>query len=63
MHMYGAAGEHVHTLAVPANGSRIADIAWDGNGAQLAIIIGSHVYFAVVRPQHLWSCYSDIHVR
>lgn len=54
---YDPFGQHLRSLRVP--GSRIEALAWEGSGLRVCLAVGSHIYFANIRPAYKWGYYSD----
>jgi len=53
---YAPTGQHLRTLRAP--GQNLRSISWEGNGLRLALAVDSHIFFANVRPDYLWSYFS-----
>nr|CCA19609.1 hypothetical protein PANDA_002987 [Albugo laibachii Nc14] len=54
---YDPFGQHLRSLRVP--GSRIEALAWEGSGLRVCLAVGSHIYFANIRPAYKWGYYCD----
>jgi len=53
---YAPTGQHLRTLRAP--GQNLRSISWEGNGLRLALAVDSHIFFANVRPDYLWTYFS-----
>lgn len=54
---YSAFGQHIRTMKVP--GSGIKGISWEGTGLRLAVIVGSFIFFANVRPKYKYAYFNN----
>lgn len=53
---YSSRGEHLRTMRVP--GSSLTSLSWENTGLRLALTVDSFVFFANVRPDYKWGCFS-----
>lgn len=54
---YTPYGMNRRSLKVP--GGPLEGIAWEGNGLRIAMAVGSHIFFASVRPDYRWGYFSN----
>lgn len=54
---YNPFGKHLRTLKVP--GSGINSLTWEGGSLRLALAVGTHIYFANIRPDYEWGYFSN----
>lgn len=54
---YTPYGVNKRSLKVP--GGPLEGVAWEGNGLRIAMAVGSHIYFASVRPDYQWGFFSN----
>jgi len=53
---YAPTGQHLRTLRVP--GTSLRSISWEGTGLRIALAVDYHIFFANVRPDHLWGYFA-----
>jgi len=54
---YNPFGKHLRTLKVP--GAGINSLTWEGGSLRLALAVGSHIYFANIRPDYEWGYFAN----
>lgn len=54
---YTSMGKLLRTMKLPGN--HIAGLAWEGFSLRLAFAIDSFIYLAQVKPDYMWTCFSN----
>lgn len=55
---YDPTGTCLQSLKVPG-AEGIAEVTWDGSSPRLAVVVGSCIYFATLKPRYKWAAFGS----